>query len=429
MGPRLDAATVERLLSGVDEAERLHRQHWPGTPTTRQPLQVLYVPADDVTATTARDHGTEAARLMAAHAPDTGSFAAALGLADGPTVAAVRERVEVKLASEPVEDLRVDFEDGYLDRTPEREAEDAVAAARALAQAHRDGTAPPFCGLRVKSFADGLARRSVATLDRFVTTLLEELGELPGGFVVTFPKIVAVEHVATFASVLTELEAVVGLPAGRLRFEAQIETTPSLLGADGRVVLRDLRAAADGRLCAVHLGVYDYTAGLGLPPTQQRLEHPACDLARHLMQVTFAGTEVRLSDGSSNAVPAADTPEELHRVWARHAATVRHSLAHGYVQGWDLHPSHLVSRYGVVFAELLTDLEDVLVRLARWRAGTGADDTGRQDAGGVVDEPATIRRLEAHLRRALDSGAVDPADVERRLSGGSEGGASGSSRG
>jgi citrate lyase beta subunit len=251
----------------------------------------------------------------------------------------------------------------------------------------------------------------VRTLERFVGTLLDRAGALPDGFVITFPKIVAVDHVEAFADVLGHLEAAYGLPAGRLRFEAQIETTPSVLGPDGRVVLRDIRDAAGGRLCAAHLGVYDYTAGLGLPATEQRPEHPACDLVRHLLQVTFAGTEVRLSDGSINVVPAGDDRDAVHAVWRRHTAAVRHALAHGYVQGWDLHASHLVSRYATVFADLLDGLDDALERLRRWDDRSG--ETGG-DAGGVLDEPATIRRLEDHVQRAVDAGAIAPDEVHRR---------------
>jgi len=403
--PRLDATTVDQLLAGVDAAEATYRAGWPGVPPTRQPVQVLYVPADRITADLPRAYGTEALRLLAAHAPDDASFAAAMGV-DDEVAGDVRARVADKLATEPIEDLRVDLEDGYLGRSDDEEARDAVAAATAVAGWVSDGTAPPFVGLRIKSFTDGLARRSVATLDRFVGTLLEGLGALPDGFVITFPKIVAVAHVRAFVEVLDQLEAAHGLPRGRLRFEVQIETTPSVLDGDGRVALRDIREAGDGRICGAHLGVYDYTAGLGLPPDEQRPQHPACDFVRHLLQVTFAGTEVRLSDGSTNVVPTTDTPAELHRVWSQHAAVVRHSLAHGYVQGWDLHVSHLVSRYATVFADLLSGLDDVLDRLGRWYA--------TEQGGSVLDEPATVRQLEAHVQRAVDARAVGPAEVQAR---------------
>lgn len=406
-GGALGDDEVTTLLAGVEEADAEAARDWPGVPATRQPVQVLYVPLDRVHPRTARRYGTAALRLLEAHAPDGEVLARACGLTLEPALAErVHARVVAKLEAEPVEDLRCDAEDGYLGRSAETEARDATAAAASVAAAIADGDAPPFVGIRVKSFTDGLARRSVATLDRFLATLLDAAGELPDGFVVTFPKIVAIEHVAAFARVLAALEEAHGLPERRLRFEAQIETTPSVLGPDGRVALRDIRDVADGRLCAAHVGVYDYSAGLGLPPAEQRLDHPALDFARHLLQVTFAGTEVRLSDGSTNVVPADDSTAETHRAWARHAADVQHSLRHGFVQGWDLHPAHLVSRYAVVFADVLSGIDDALDRLARWDAG----ETG----GGVMDEPATIRVLEAAVQRAVDCGAVTVTEVQRR---------------
>ena len=402
MEPRLDPATIDRLLTGVEAADAAYHDAWPGPPPTRQPVQVLYVPADRITDDLPTAYGAEARRLLDTHVADLDTFAAGFGIGEH-LADQVRERVAVKLGSEPIEDLRVDLEDGYLGRSDDEEARDTVTAATAVARWTRDGVAPPYVGLRVKAFTDGLARRSVATLDRFVGTLLEQLGSLPDGFVITFPKVVAVEHVAAFVAVLDALERAYGLAVGRLRFEVQIETTASVLGPDGRVALRDIRAAGDGRICGAHLGVYDYTAGLGLPPGQQRPQHAACDLVRHLMQVTFAGTEVRLSDGSTNVVPRDDTQAELHRVWATHAAVVRHALAHGYVQGWDLHVSHLVSRYATVYADLLDGMDDLLDRLARWYAPQSVAGGG----AALLDEPATIRRLEAQVQRAVDAQALD----------------------
>lgn len=395
---RLNRATVDRLLAGVQSADQAYRAAWPGRPSGRQPVQVLYVPADRFSASTAADAGQEAARLLDRFAADIATFAEVMEV-DPDLAGRVRERVAAKLATEPVEDLRVDFEDGYLGHSDAEEDHDATATAQALGTAITDGQAPPFIGLRVKSFADGQARRSVATLDRFLAALLDTVGDLPDGFVVTFPKIVSVDHVAAFVDVLAGLEEANDLEEGTLGFEAQIETTASVLGPDGRVALRDIRTAGAGRLRAVHFGVFDYTAAVGLPPEEQRLDHPACDFARHLMQVTFADTEVRLSDGSTNVKPATDTAEEVHGVWRTHAAQVRHSLAHGFVQGWDLHPSHLVSRYATVYAHLLDGIEEVQERLAAWRTG------GR--GGAVMDEPATITVLERQVQRAVDCGALD----------------------
>lgn len=397
---RLGATATASLLAGVDAAAAAHRADWPGPPATRQPVQVLYVPADRVRSDTPAAVGVEASDLLRRHGGSTAVFTDVMGLASAALAEQVRTRVRHKLATEPMEDLRVDFEDGYVGHDAEAEAADAVRTGRAVAAMMAEGTCPPFVGLRVKSFADGSAARSVATLDRFLGGLLEAAGALPDGFVVTFPKIVSIAHVTAFVEVLSALEQAHGLAEGTLGFEAQIETPASVLGPDGRVVLRDIRAAARGRLRAVHFGVFDYTAALGLPAAEQRLDHPACDLARHLMQVTFAETEVRLSDGSTNMRPAGEGAADVHAVWRRHAAHVRHSLAHGFVQGWDLHPSHLVSRYTAVFAHLLDGMDDALDRIAAWQAG--------RSGGPTMDEPATIRVLHRQVARARDCGALPP---------------------
>lgn len=372
----------------------------------RQPVHTLYVPADRFRASTAADAGRAALRLLHTHAAGPDDLAAAFEIDPAPLAEVVRERVAAKLATEPVEDLRVDFEDGYLGRDDAEEDRDAVATARALADARRAGALPPFFGLRVKPFGDGLAARSVRTLDRFVGALLEAAGGLPDGFRVTFPKIVAVEHVAAFAETLGGLEDTQGLEAGTLRFEVQIETPESVVTPDGRSALPGIVAAAAGRLDAAHFGVYDYTAALGLPPAAQRLDHPACDHARHVMQVSLAGTGVHLADGSTNAVPEGDGADEVRRVWRRHAADVRHSLRHGFFQGWDLHHAHLVSRFTTVYAFLLADLDAVCERLARWR-GTSGGPAG----AGVLDEPATVRALLAQLRRAVECGALSEVEA------------------
>lgn len=407
---RLDAATVDALLTGVEAADERARARWPGATTRRRPVQVLYVPADRVDAATTRSAGARARDLLDRHAADGTALAAAMGIPDD-VADRVHARVVAKLASEPVEDLRVDFEDGYGVRDDATEDADAARTGADLAAVLADDLAPPFCGLRVKSFTDGLAHRSVATLDAFLAALLDAHGDLPPGFVVTFPKIVAIEHVEAFAEVLAALEDAHDLPAGALAFEAQVETPASVLAADGTVALRGIQRAAAGRLRAVHFGVFDYTAALGLPAESQRLDHPACDFARHLVQVTFSETDVALSDGSTNVRPADDTRESVHAVWRRHAAHVRHSLAHGFDQGWDLDASHLVSRYTTVYAHLLDGLDEVVARLAAWDAGE-AD-------GPTMDEPATVRVLRRRVDRAVACGALDPADAPPAVPAGS----------
>jgi len=393
------------LIERAAEAEAEHRRRFPGDAAASQPLHTLYVPADRITPTTTVGFETEALRLLETHAPDPAAFEDAFGI-DARVAERARTRVHAKLERQPVEDLRVDFEDGYGARPDDEEDRHAEEAARALHAARESGTAPVSFGLRVKSFADGMQARSVRTLDTFLTTLIEAAGGLPEGFVVTFPKVNTAEHVAIFADVLERLELGLGLPDGTLRFEVQIETPRSVIAPDGAVAAPRILDAAGGRLTAMHVGVFDYTASLGLMPWEQRLDHPANDLARQLLQVTLAGTGVAISDGSSNVVPASDRTEDVHAAWSVHAGHVRHSLSAGFYQGWDLHPSHLVSRYAAVYGWLLPHLDDATARVGAWRAGAASE--------GVLDEPATITSLLRYLRLAVSSGAVDQAEVLER---------------
>ena len=73
-----------------------------------------------------------------------------------------------KLPAEPIEDLRIDFEDGYGDRGDERGRRRGAAAARAGRGRSRAATAPPFGGIRFKCFEAPTRRRGRAHADLFL---------------------------------------------------------------------------------------------------------------------------------------------------------------------------------------------------------------------------------------------------------------------
>ena len=109
----------------------------------------------------------------------------------------IYNRVSEKLRREPVEDFRIDFEDGYGNRPDEEEDGHAASAADEVAEGMANGTLPPFIGIRIKPFTEELRARSMRTLDIFVSTLLEKSGgKLPENFVVTLPKITIPEQVS-----------------------------------------------------------------------------------------------------------------------------------------------------------------------------------------------------------------------------------------
>jgi citrate lyase beta subunit len=378
-------AEFARRLSAVD-AERAAR--YPGDAGGRQPVHTCYVPADKVTDDLPTQWGAAAIEALAEHAPGPGAFAEVLGLP--PELAEpVHEKVVAKLTREPVEDLRIDFEDGYGLRDDE---DDEAVRCAGLASTIE----VPWIGIRFKSFE--LFERGARTLDLFLT----HLAELPAGLVLTFPKVTAADQVAVLVDMLEMIEDRLDLAHGRLRFEIQIETTQSIVDATGRVAIPGYLAAGKGRVSGLHFGTYDYTAACGLSAGEQHLGHAACDFARHVMQVSAAGTGVRLSDGSSNVLPVGDRAA-VHTAWRTHFGLTLRSLTHGFYQGWDLHPAQLVTRYAANYTFYLGNAAADAKRLRAY--------VDKADAG-VLDEPATAQALAMSMRRALDCGALSPAEVE-----------------
>ncbi|MGW4195087.1 DUF6986 family protein [Streptomyces sp. NPDC005004] len=390
------AERVGALLAPVD-ADLARR--YPGDPGTRQPVHTVYVPADAYAADTPRAWGDRALAALDRHAPDAGSFAAVLGLS-AELADPVYARVRAKLEREPVEDLRVDFEDGYGIRPSAEEDQAAARAARLVAEAYEKGTAPPYTGIRVKCLEAGVRERGIRTLDVFLTGLLA-VGGLPEGLVLTLPKVTYAEQVTAFARLLDAFEETHGLERGRLGFEIQIETGQAVLAADGTATVARMIQAGEDRVTGLHYGTFDYSAALGVSAAHQAPDHPAADHAKAVMQVAAAGTGVRLSDGSTNVLPVGPA-EQVHAAWRLHHRLVRRSLARAYYQGWDMHPGHLPTRYAAVFAFYREGFERAADRLARYVARAGGD---------VMDEPATARALAGHLLRGLDCGALDSAEV------------------
>ncbi|MEN3303234.1 hypothetical protein [Pseudonocardia sp.] len=90
------------------------------------------------------------------------------------------DRVRRKLGTEPIEDLRIDLEDGYGTRPDAEEDAEAERAAVELAASVAAGTAPPFTGLRFRSFEAPTRRRGIRTLAGFVGALVKA-GGIPDG--------------------------------------------------------------------------------------------------------------------------------------------------------------------------------------------------------------------------------------------------------
>ncbi len=397
------ATLPEDFLAATDaalsETDTFLQRAYPGEDGRRQPVHTVYVPADRYTPGLPRQWGQAALALIDEHGGMT-ALCGQLGL-DPDLSAQVAERVTAKLASDPIEDLRLDFEDGYGDRGQQSEDADSVRAAASLAEAVGAGTAPEFFGIRFKCFEAATRRRGIRTVDLFLAALLERLGELPAGLVLTLPKVSTVSQVEAMVAVCGALETAHQLPPGRLRFEVQVETPQLILGADGRAPVAAAIHAGDGRVTSLHYGTYDYSASLQIAAEHQAADHPAADHAKQVMQLAAAGTGVHVADGSTNVLPVG-APDQVRSAWRLHFGLVRRALQRGFYQGWDLHAGQLPTRYLATFAFYREGFPRAARRLADYVANTGS---------GVLDEPATVRALARYLHRGYVCGAVEESEL------------------
>ena len=452
----LTEETLADLSAKLQHANNDAAKNFPGETGKRQPVHTVYGGAHLFKSDSAGRLGALARRSLDQFAPDFLSFAKAVelpnaeGLPDsleedagllnrletnGEHVRrenrpawfahAIYNRVSEKLRREPVEDFRIDFEDGYGNRPDDEEDGHAASAAIEVATGMENGTLPPFIGIRIKPFTEELRARSMRTLDIFVSTLLEKSGgRLPDNFVVTQPKITIPEQVGALADIFALLENKTGLTSGALKLEMMIETTQSIINARGEINLPLLLEAASGRCVAAHFGTYDYTASCSITAAHQHMMHPACDFAKHMMQVSFAGTGIWLSDGATNIMPVAThrfseggtplTPEQItenrdvvHRAWRLHYGHIQHSLENAFYQGWDLHPAQLPTRYAAVYAFFLESLDAASQRLKNF-----VDKAAKATlVGDVFDDAATGQGLLNYFLRAINCGALTESEA------------------
>ncbi|HEV3409027.1 MAG TPA: hypothetical protein VG095_01940, partial [Chthoniobacterales bacterium] len=393
---------LEPIAAALSNANKNFAKKYPGESNRRQAVHSVYGGAHLFRADTAQRLGSVALRSLEEYAPDTATLAHALGLSADAVAEKVHARIIEKLRREPVEDFRLDFEDGYGNRPDEEEDGHAASAAGEVARGFAAGSLPPFIGIRIKPLNEDLRARSVRTLDIFVTTLLRETsGKLPDGFVITVPKIQLPEHMTAAVRLCDILERKNGLESGALKIEPMIETPQAIINPDGRLGLHSLVEAAEGRCQSVHFGVYDYTASCGITAAYQAMQHPSCDFARHVMLVSLAGTGIHLSDGATNILPVGDR-ETVHAAWRRGFEDNMHSLRNGFFQGWDLHPAQLVTRYAAVYHFFLGSLESASSRLKTFVEKAALASL----FGDVFDDAATGQGLLNFFLRGMACGAI-----------------------
>jgi citrate lyase beta subunit len=392
---------------------------FPGERPDRQPVHTVYGGAHLFSAGTAGRLGELSMAALRQWLPDPDDLTAVLGL-DPDLAGRVHPLVTEKLMREPVEDFRIDFEDGYGHRPDEEEDGHARSAATELATGSAAGTLPPFTGIRIKSLSGELHRRGLRTLDIFVTTAVES-GGLPPRFVVTLPKIQDVEQVAVLCEALGELEQALGIE--EIPIELMVETPQTVIDRDGSAGVRRFVDAGQGRVRGAHFGTYDFTASLTITAAYQTMTHPACDYARHALQVSLAGTGVWISDGATNVMPVPPhrgdglTPDQVeenrstvHHAMRLHYDHIRHSLTHAYYQGWDLHPAQFPTRYAAIYAFFLEGLDRAGARLSNFVESAAKATL----IGEVFDDAATGQGLLNYFLRAINCGAISEEEATER---------------
>lgn len=428
------------ILGGGNEDET------PEHPLGRSPIHVVYGGADRFSADTSSKFGKLALSSMDKFAPDFIQFAKAMWLKGCDTLPSFPEpaaelefrlmddplrvksedpaawfawsvynRTCEKLKTEPIEDFRIDFEDGYGIRSDEEEDAHSLSASTELAKAFREKTITPFCGFRIKSLLSETRNRAIRTLELFITNLLQLLdNQLPANFVVTLPKITKTSEVTALCSVLDELERSSSLKTGALKIEIMIETPESIF------LMRDFVRAAGSRCVAAHFGAYDYTSSFGITAVHQHLRHDACNFARNMMQAALTPTGVRLSDSVTTEMPVPihrgaelskqqvnENRSAVHKAWRLHFNNVNHSLINGFYQSWDLHPAQLVARYAALYSFFLESYDEQSQRLRSFLdKATRATMSGNQ-----FDDAASAYGLLNYFVRANTCGAMTTDEI------------------
>jgi citrate lyase beta subunit len=377
------------------------------------PVQVLYGGAHLFRAESPAKLGTLALNAFETWGGHAQSFGETVGLSDRALARVLHERVRAKLASLPIEAMCIDFEDGFGARPDAEEDAEAVRAATELATVPVESS--PRVGLRIKPLSGPTAARAIRTLDLFVTTLAAKTQRmLRPHLTVTLPKPTRTTEIATLVELLAALEGALFVPRGAIGIELMVETPRALVDDQGALALPALVNAAAGRCTALHLGAYDLTAGLGVTAADQRLDHPACDLARSLMSLSFAGTNIALFDGATTTLPIAAKEKShsenlaaIHAAWGLHATAVRRALASGIYAGWDLHPAQLPARYGALFAFFISQQRALADRLRTFVEHA----THATRIGQIFDDAATGQGLLNFFLRGFTCGALTMEDV------------------
>ncbi|MCF6346789.1 MAG: hypothetical protein L3J20_00620 [Flavobacteriaceae bacterium] len=438
------------IFGELKTANQTFNAIYKGDREDRQPIHTVYGGANLFKSNTAEALGNVALKSLLAYAPNCIEFGKAFqlqgfkSLSDDKKIQelliheleklspnelkkhpagfsyTIYNKVIAKLQREAVEDFRIDFEDGFGNRSDKEEDETAENAAKEVVKGMQENSLSPFIGIRIKPFTEELKERGLRTLDIFLTTLLTETkGKLPNNFVVMLPKVTITEQITALISFFEIIEETFKLSQNSLKMEIMVETTQAIIDENGVNPLRKFILVSKGRCIATHFGTYDYTASNNITAKYQEMDHDVCDFAHYMTKVSLAHTGVWLSDGATNTMPIGPhrgelTPEQeednkavVHKAWLKGYNHIRHSLYKGLYQGWDLNPAQLPMRYTAVYAFFLESYDDAVLRLK-----TFVEKAARATLiGDIFDDAATGQGLLNYFLKALNSGVITEEEV------------------
>src|SRR6478672_9805133 len=140
MTTSLDMGALAEASAALREANRAFSASHPGESPGRQPVHTVYGGAQLFAADSVPKLGAIALRTMDQYADDSTTLGEALHIHEHPDLITIYDRVRQKLDSEPIEDFRIDFEDGYGNRTDEEEDDRAAVVAQEITKGMGDGT-------------------------------------------------------------------------------------------------------------------------------------------------------------------------------------------------------------------------------------------------------------------------------------------------
>lgn len=354
------------------------------------------------------------------------------GESDVPLNSEIRQQVIDqtinKLTVNPVEDYRIDFEDGYGLRDSAKEDEDAERCAIELSELFQksDNSSAFQTGIRIKSFSLPTLQRSIRTFDIFLSTFFQNCDIQNVPFLsVCLPKVTDLKEVELLLSLLTDYAKSHNLNTGFLRAEIMLETPEFYLKSNGFAALREMVDSFSGSFNALHLGLYDFTSSLGVQSADQKYNHPYLDFLRFQTIMQFSKSTIRLVDGATMEMPVekykksefAELSEEecnankimIINAANAHTENIYHSMKMGFDSSWDLHPGQVAIRYLTLFTNYKKSFSAMRERFINF-----VENAARATVlNGQFDDAATGQGMLNYFIKGYRLGALSADDIRK----------------